>query len=201
MPASVVIECPHCRTRYQVPPDTLVPAGRKVQCAHCSKSWMQQSKAGDVDPDRLFDPAEETQLDAEFTAEAEAAAPPPPPRKPLLADPQALPPEIQRSIEEIKAAIPPKPREVAAEPPAPESPETPAPPVVITLLDAAGQALYEWSVNPDAADLRPGEMVNFTSQLSAPPAEASRVRLTFANGRAPSETPITNAVQAESPAE
>lgn len=74
------------------------------------------------------------------------------------------------------------------------------PPVVVTLLDAAGVALYEWSVTPETRDLEPGEAVAFTTRLGAPPAAATRVRLTFSGGRAQSETPIATAIQPQEPA-
>ncbi len=57
------------------------------------------------------------------------------------------------------------------------------PPVVVTLLDAAGAKLYEWSVLPQVRDLEPGEIVDFSAQLTSPPQGASRVRLTFTDGR------------------
>src|SRR5690606_100551 len=71
------------------------------------------------------------------------------------------------------------------------------PPVVVTLLDAEGSALYEWSVSPAAADLDPGEAVDFSSQLASPPVAAQRVRLTFGGGRSKSETQIAAAPAAE----
>lgn len=77
---------------------------------------------------------------------------------------------------------------------------TVVPPVVVTLLDDEGAALYEWSVAPDVRDLEPGEVVDFTTQLSSPPVGATRVRLTFSGGRAQSETPIATAVQPQEPA-
>jgi predicted Zn finger-like uncharacterized protein len=57
------------------------------------------------------------------------------------------------------------------------------PPVVVTLLDATGARLYEWSVLPEARDLEPGEVVDFSAQLTSPPQGAARVRLTFTDGR------------------
>ncbi|MHB1103047.1 MAG: MJ0042-type zinc finger domain-containing protein [Devosia sp.] len=74
------------------------------------------------------------------------------------------------------------------------------PPVVVTLLDEKGVPLYEWSVTPEARDLEPGEVVDFTTQLSSPPVDAARVRLTFSGGRAQSETPIATAIQPQEPA-
>ena len=37
--ATVMIACPHCGTRYQVPFQTIGSDGREVQCAQCGKSW------------------------------------------------------------------------------------------------------------------------------------------------------------------
>lgn len=68
-PLTVVIACPHCGTRYQVPPETLGPMGRKVSCAHCGKAWLAETHAPKPpDEDRLFSPTEEAVLDREFTA-------------------------------------------------------------------------------------------------------------------------------------
>lgn len=57
------------------------------------------------------------------------------------------------------------------------------PAVVITLLDAHGQGIYEWSVTPSVRDLMAGERATFDTQLTMPPGEASRVRLSFAGGQ------------------
>lgn len=56
----------------------------------------------------------------------------------------------------------------------------PVPPVVISLLDVSGRAIYEWSVQPRVNDLMVGERATFDTRLSLPPSEAVRVRLTFA---------------------
>jgi predicted Zn finger-like uncharacterized protein len=63
----------------------------------------------------------------------------------------------------------------------------PVPQVVVTLLDANANALYEWSVSPNVPDLAPGEIVKFETQLASPPEGAERVKLTFTNGRPQSE--------------
>ena len=70
------------------------------------------------------------------------------------------------------------------------------PPVVVSLLDETGQAVYEWSVSPRVRDLMAGERATFDTMLSLPPSEAVRVRLSFAGqtghpggrGNAPSQT-------------
>ena len=63
------------------------------------------------------------------------------------------------------------------------------PRVLVTLLDAAGHSLYEWSVPPEIGELEPGEVVDFTAQLTSPPAGAQSVRLTFMDGRPQVEAP------------
>jgi predicted Zn finger-like uncharacterized protein len=114
---TVVIVCPHCATRYQVPAETVGSKGRQVQCAHCGRTWQAFAEkmiepreprpippptvvraVQGKDPDQMFDAKAEAELDAEFEAEQKAAAEPP-------ADPAA---DQLRSIEEIKAAIAPK---------------------------------------------------------------------------------------------
>lgn len=59
----------------------------------------------------------------------------------------------------------------------------PVPPVIVTLLDGSGRPLYEWSAAAPSPDLGPGEVVEFETQLAAPPAGMARVRLSFASGR------------------
>ncbi|UXN74691.1 zinc-ribbon domain-containing protein [Devosia sp. A8/3-2] len=54
------------------------------------------------------------------------------------------------------------------------------PAVVVTLLDPAGAAIYEWSVTPSVRDLMAGERSSFDTQLTLPPGEAARMRLSFA---------------------
>lgn len=56
------------------------------------------------------------------------------------------------------------------------------PAVVVTLLDGNGQGIYEWSVSPAVQDLMAGERATFNTQLTMPPGDAARVRLSFAGG-------------------
>src|SRR6185369_5835121 len=77
--ATVVIACPHCGTRYQVPYATLGANGRDVQCAQCGRSWHAEAGAPPppaIDADLLF-PAEEAGLDFQFEEEERNAAPVP----------------------------------------------------------------------------------------------------------------------------
>lgn len=288
-PLTVVIACPHCGTRYQVPPETLGSTGRKVSCAHCGKAWL--AEAGPpmpIEEDRLFSPSEEAALDREFTAveQRAAIAEIPGSLRGMMPD-GAPPPEVVRSIAEIKAAIAPKPVETPPEPtPSPTAAERAAngklakrqraaarrlpaaklfrvirisavlllvavvaggllfrteivklapamagvysalglgvnvvglefsdvstlmskrgdsdvisvtatirgveprrvvvPPVVVSLLDAEGASIYQWSVTPPAPDVEPGEAVQFSAELAAPPKGATQLRLGFATGR------------------
>ena len=129
--AMIVITCPHCGTRYQLPPDT-IGKGRKVACAHCGETWMAEAtrppretpkpalrevpkprrpepvpRPGRPEPTRTVEEPEERKLDRAFEDEeaepvAEAAAPP-------SSGSDAAPPapEILRSIASIKEAIAP----------------------------------------------------------------------------------------------
>jgi predicted Zn finger-like uncharacterized protein len=73
------------------------------------------------------------------------------------------------------------------------------PPVVISLLDEAGHAVYEWSVSPRVQDLMVGERATFDTRLSLPPSEAVRVRLSFA-GRGAKAASVDAAAAEAAPA-
>jgi predicted Zn finger-like uncharacterized protein len=284
--ATAVIACPNCGTRYQVPRATLGATGREVQCAQCGKSWHAEADAppplpvpAQNDDDLLFSASEEAALDAAFEAEAEAIAPPP-----AAAIPPSHDPEHDRTLAEIRAAIAPKPKSVAAIDPALltenrraafdrrqahitrrlpmarfrrtarlgalvallsvlllgyslrtdivrlfpalaglyaalglpvnviglafEDPKTltsfrdgknvmlitarirsvagqavPVPPVLVSLLDASGTPLYEWTVTPRAIEMDPGEVFDFSTEVNTPPAGAVTVRLSFTTAR------------------
>jgi predicted Zn finger-like uncharacterized protein len=286
----VVIECPQCGTRYQLPAEAIGPQGRKVACAHCGETWQAKAvaAASPPDPDILFDETAEKALDDAFEVEAIASAP-----AEDLDDPNE---EARlRTIADIKAAIAPKLRTTPA--PIEEKPDpagqtkrlkafdkrqaaisrqsplgrvrrglriagvsalmllivagvvfrtevvkqfpdlagvyetlglgvnivglefrdvrtlltlrggqqviqvdgriasvaahtTRVPPVAVTLLDANDTPLYEWSVAALAPELQPGEVVDFSTQLTSPPAGASRIRLTFTDGSVQGEMPV-----------
>ena len=292
LPASVVIECPHCGTRYQVAGDTIGPRGRQVQCAHCSKAWQAVAMVpetiapGEEAADRIFDEEEERELDAAFLAaeRAEAAVPteeagaaaernvPPVP-----APEESPPPDAEASAEPVAAAAAGskhakafnrRQKTMARRQPLAQfrrlarlvtlsvlaalllgllifraevvrafpdlagayqalglgvnviglefgdfntvltrrdgvpvlrvdaridnisTRSVTVPPVVVSLVDAAGNSLYEWSVQPEARDLEPNEAVEFSTQLNATPAEATQVRLSFASGRSQPQSPL-----------
>lgn len=57
------------------------------------------------------------------------------------------------------------------------------PPVLVSLLDADGDTIYEWTVTPEAADMEPGELLDFKTEVNSPPPAASSVRLSFTTPR------------------
>lgn len=277
--ATVVITCPHCGTRYQVPHATLGANGREVQCAQCSKSWHAEADAPPppaIEPDTLF-PAEEAGLDLAFEAEAAAAGPPAKAAEPAA----ALDPDYERTLAEIRAAIAPKPKPNAVNNIDPKSltrvqqsfrrrqralfgklplarvrrtarfgafvllvsmlvlgfslrqdlvrwfpslaglyatiglpvnvvglefqdsktittlrdgkmvmqvsarirsiaPRVvKVPPVLVSLIDGTGAAIYEWTVTPGASEMAPGDVLDVTTEVNSPPPAAVAVRLSF----------------------
>jgi predicted Zn finger-like uncharacterized protein len=113
--ATVVIACPNCGTRYQVPYGTLGAAGREVQCAQCGKPWHATADAPvlavvppapvPVDPDMMFTPEDEAALDRHFESEAKSVAVATrPPLSPAAEEGKA------KTLAEIRAAIAPRPR-------------------------------------------------------------------------------------------
>lgn len=68
----------------------------------------------------------------------------------------------------------------------------PVPPIVVTLTDASGNAIYEWSVAPRVGRIDPGDSYAFETQLPAPPGIATGIRLTFGALSAPGGAEIQN---------
>jgi predicted Zn finger-like uncharacterized protein len=59
----------------------------------------------------------------------------------------------------------------------------PVPPVLVTLLGADESVLFEWTVTPKAREMNPGEVLEFSTEVSSPPEGANKVRLSFSNAR------------------
>lgn len=281
---TVVIACPNCGTRYQVPYATIGAAGREVQCAQCTRPWHATADApppSPVNDDRLFSSEQESELDAAFEAEARGGSA-------VAVLPAVVKPDMDpaQALADIRAALAPKPKKqpvnaldpalltktkrafdqrqkkVAGKLPMARVRRTarlgafvlllsilmlgfalrtdlvrwfPAlaglyasigmpvnvvglefedsktmttfrggksvmiitsrirsvanttvdvPPVLVSLLDDAGATVYEWTVTPLAREMAPGEMFEFSTEVSAPPQGATTVRLSFANPRA-----------------
>ena len=278
--ATVVIACPHCGTRYQVPYATLGANGRDVQCAQCGKSWRAEAGAPPppaIESDLLF-PAEEARLDDTFEDEARSLAPVP--ATPIAIDP-ARDTEHERTLAEIRAAIAPKAKQspvngidpkslsrvqksfsrrqrqlfgrlplarmrrtarlgafvllvsmlvlgfslridlvrwfpslaglysaiglpvnviglefedtktintlregkmvmqIRARIRSINSRPTHVPPVLVSLLNDKGVAIYEWTVAPTIGEMEAGEIIDFATEVNAPPPGAVSVRLSF----------------------
>lgn len=57
------------------------------------------------------------------------------------------------------------------------------PPVLVGLIDANGGLVYEWTVTPKIDQMEPGEVMDFSTEVSSPPEGAVRVRLSFTEPR------------------
>lgn len=57
------------------------------------------------------------------------------------------------------------------------------PPVLVSLLGADGQAVYEWGVAPQVRNIMPGDILPIDTRLTAPPDDITAVRLTFVEGQ------------------
>ena len=91
----MLLACPQCEAKYEVPPEAIPPEGRDVQCSNCGHVWFQASES-DMASSEVPAQADASEDDAEYD-DAEAALmaalmmddddepastlPPPPPRK------------------------------------------------------------------------------------------------------------------------
>jgi predicted Zn finger-like uncharacterized protein len=73
------------------------------------------------------------------------------------------------------------------------------PPVVVSLIDAHGHPVYEWSVSTRVPDLMAGERATFDTRLSLPPSEAVSVRLSFASQSKPGTSSAVGAPKSDVP--
>ena len=66
----MILSCPSCKTRYVVPDSAIGPTGRRVRCANCRYSWVQDPPALDL----------RTAASADEAAEPPVPVPAPAPR-------------------------------------------------------------------------------------------------------------------------
>lgn len=59
----------------------------------------------------------------------------------------------------------------------------PVPAILVSLIDASGGTVYEWTVTPKIDQMEPGEVMDFSTEVNSPPQGAVRVRLSFTNPR------------------
>ena len=65
------------------------------------------------------------------------------------------------------------------------------PPVQVSLLGEDGATIYEWTTTPQAREMAPGDLFDFSTEVNSPPEGAAKVRLSFSNraGGTPSACP------------
>ncbi|MBU1174772.1 MAG: zinc-ribbon domain-containing protein [Alphaproteobacteria bacterium] len=56
------------------------------------------------------------------------------------------------------------------------------PPVLVSILNAAGDPIYEWTAQAPVDNISPGDVVAFQTQLTSAPDDAAHVRLVFGGG-------------------
>lgn len=93
-PATMIIACPACATRYVVPDSAIGVDGRTVRCAKCRHSWFQDGPELAEAPATPAAAAQAVQATAAPVPAAPVPAPPPPPAeaRPVVAPPPPAPP-------------------------------------------------------------------------------------------------------------
>ncbi len=88
----MIITCPSCATRYEIPPKNLGPAGRMVRCTNCGHRWFvshdetaaRERPADDLDAGPDVGPDADSGPEAGAERAVESTIPPPLDRAPEL---------------------------------------------------------------------------------------------------------------------
>jgi len=71
----MLLVCPSCRTRYNVPDNAVGVDGRQLRCANCQHAWFQEGAASPTAPTPSIPAPAETRDPAPVVVPPEAAAP------------------------------------------------------------------------------------------------------------------------------
>jgi predicted Zn finger-like uncharacterized protein len=73
----MLLVCPSCRTRYNVPDNAVGVDGRQVRCANCKHAWFQEGVVPPIAPEPFI--AEQTIAEQGIAERAEPSEPAPVP--------------------------------------------------------------------------------------------------------------------------
>ena len=88
----MILSCPSCKTRYIVPDSAIGPTGRRVRCANCRYSWVQDPPALDL---KTAVSADETAAEPPVPAPPASAPRPGPPPPPSWTEAEPEPEPVQ----------------------------------------------------------------------------------------------------------